>query len=29
MTFIAGFALGMLVLIGFSLLSAASDYDDD
>jgi hypothetical protein len=28
MTFIAGFGLGVLVTIGFALLSVASDGDD-
>lgn len=29
MTFIAGFALGVLATIGFSLLSFSSDLDDE
>lgn len=29
MTFIAGFALGVLATIGFSLLSLSSDLDDE
>jgi hypothetical protein len=28
MTFLAGFALGVLAIIGFSLLTVASDADD-